>query len=78
MEYQNGIIMAKVLEGRLHLAPFSERNPPKRVLDVATGTGDWAVEMGDEYPTAYVEGIDLSPIQPQSVPPNVRFYIQDA
>jgi len=78
LDYQNDIIMGKILEGRLHLAPFSLQRPPKRVLDVATGTGDWVIQMGDRYPTSYVEGIDLSPIQPQSVPPNVRFYVQDA
>lgn len=34
--------------------------------------------MGDEYPEADVQGIDLSPIQPQWVPPNVRFIVDDA
>lgn len=33
--------------------------------------------MGDEYPSAEVTGIDLSPIQPDWVPPNVRFIIDD-
>jgi len=35
-------------------------------------------EVGDEYPEADVLGIDLSPIQPQWVPPNVRFLVDDA
>lgn len=78
MEYQSQVIMSTLLGGRLHLAPFSAQRPPKRVLDVATGTGDWVVQMGDAYPTAYVEGIDLSPIQPHLVPPNVGFFVQDA
>lgn len=34
--------------------------------------------MADEYPSAEVLGIDLSPIQPGWVPPNVRFLIDDA
>lgn len=34
--------------------------------------------MGDEYPSAEVTGIDLSPHQPDWVPPNVRFIIDDA
>lgn len=34
--------------------------------------------MGDEYPSADIQGIDLSPIQPQWVPPNVRFIVDDA
>lgn len=36
------------------------------------------VEVGDEYPGAEVIGIDLSPIQPTWVPPNVRFLVDDA
>ena len=34
--------------------------------------------VADEYPGAEVIGIDLSPIQPTWVPPNVRFYVDDA
>jgi ubiquinone/menaquinone biosynthesis C-methylase UbiE len=32
-----------MLDGALHLAPL--RNP-ERVLDLATGTGIWAIEFG--------------------------------
>jgi len=34
--------------------------------------------VGDEYPGAEVIGIDLSPIQPNWVPPNVKFMVDDA
>lgn len=34
--------------------------------------------MGDEYPEAEIIGIDLSPIQPTWIPPNVRFLVDDA
>lgn len=71
-------IIDMVLDGRLHLAPFSRAHPPRKVLDIATGTGTWAVEMGDLYPEAEVIGTDLSPIQPAFVPPNVRFFIEDS
>jgi SAM-dependent methyltransferase len=33
--------------------------------------------VGDLYPEAEVTGIDLSPIQPSWVPPNVRFLVDD-
>lgn len=33
--------------------------------------------MGDEFPSAEILGIDLSPIQPVWVPPNVRFLVDD-
>ncbi|SPO07256.1 related to TAM domain methyltransferase [Cephalotrichum gorgonifer] len=51
---------------------------PRSILDVGTGTGIWAIEMGDLYPGATITGTDLSPIQPSWVPPNVRFEIDDA
>jgi hypothetical protein len=34
--------------------------------------------MGDEFPDAEIQATDLSPIQPTSVPENVRFFIDDA
>jgi hypothetical protein len=34
--------------------------------------------VSDEYPSAQVLGIDLSPIQPAWVPPNVKFMVDDA
>jgi SAM-dependent methyltransferase len=34
--------------------------------------------VADEYPSAEVIGIDISPTQPTWVPPNLRFEIDDA
>lgn len=68
-----------LLDERNYLAPWTKvGNPPSKVLDVATGTGRWAVELGDEFPTADIIGVDLSPIQPTLVPPNVSFFVEDA
>ncbi|PMD49341.1 S-adenosyl-L-methionine-dependent methyltransferase [Hyaloscypha bicolor E] len=62
------------LEGKLHLAPLDN---PHNILDIGTGTGIWAIEMADAYPSAHVIGTDLSPIQPLFVPPNCAFEIED-
>jgi SAM-dependent methyltransferase len=62
------------LDQKLHLAPIQN---PQRVLDVGTGTGIWAIDMADQYPGAEVIGTDLSPIQPEWVPPNCHFEIDD-
>jgi methylase of polypeptide subunit release factors len=71
-------LVRQILDGRNHLAPFSRANAPRRVLDIATGTGTWAIEMADDYPEAQIIGTDLSPIQPYHVPPNLRFFVEDS
>lgn len=72
-------IMHKLTEvslgGKLNLATVPSN--PQRILDIGTGTGIWAMEMGDKYPNAEILGNDLSAIQPRWVPPNVRFEIDD-
>ncbi|KAF5027262.1 hypothetical protein F66182_635 [Fusarium sp. NRRL 66182] len=68
--------MVKLVSGqRLHFAPLGDF--PQTVLDIGTGTGIWAIEMGEQYPSANVLGIDLSPIQPIWLPPNVQFMVDD-
>lgn len=67
--------MYTVTMGGLHLAPLRH---PREILDIGTGTGIWAIEMADQHPRASVTGTDLSPIQPELVPPNCVFEIDDA
>ncbi|CCE28844.1 uncharacterized protein CPUR_02533 [Claviceps purpurea 20.1] len=66
-----------LLDDQLFLAPL-EKDKIHRVLDVGTGSGIWAIEFADQFPNASVVGTDLSPCQPQWVPPNVCFEIDDA
>jgi SAM-dependent methyltransferase len=67
----------RCLGDRLFLAPM-DLNDGLRVLDVGTGTGLWAIHLGDDYPgAAEIVGNDLSPIQPSWCPPNVRFIVDD-
>ncbi|KAK7442183.1 TAM domain methyltransferase [Colletotrichum acutatum] len=65
----------------------------KRVLDIGTGTGVWALDYGlpnfllcgmvtnvktaEDHAKAKVLGVDLSPIQPGFVPPNCSFEVDD-
>ncbi|KAF2703819.1 S-adenosyl-L-methionine-dependent methyltransferase [Pleomassaria siparia CBS 279.74] len=69
-------IFLLMLGGKLSNVPFTR--PPQRVLDIGTGTGIWAIDYADENPEASILGTDLSPIQPTWVPPNAKFYIDDA
>ncbi|KAF6799493.1 methyltransferase domain-containing protein [Colletotrichum musicola] len=68
-------IALRILNDKLGLAPVEN---PQRVLDIGTGTGIWAIEYADRNPGSDVLGSDLSPIQPQYVPSNCRFEIDDA
>ncbi|KAL3300562.1 methyltransferase domain-containing protein [Colletotrichum asianum] len=54
-----------------------KKDGAKRVLDVGTGTGIWALDFADDHPEASVIGVDLSPIQPGYVPPNCSFEVDD-
>ncbi|KAK5309204.1 hypothetical protein LTR70_010517 [Exophiala xenobiotica] len=65
-----------LLRDRLCLAPIDPS--PTRILDVGTGTGIWAMDMGDVFPSAEVIGTDIAPVQPTWVPPNVQFVVEDA
>jgi SAM-dependent methyltransferase len=64
------------LNGALYISPL----PPtvRNVIDIGTGTGQWAIEFADEHPSAAVLGTDLSPIQSAWTPPNCSFLINNA
>ncbi|KAK7703478.1 hypothetical protein SLS64_009148 [Diaporthe eres] len=63
------------LGGALYRAPIGR---PEYVLDIATGTGIWAIKFAQEHPQATVIGTDLSMIQPIDVAPNVQFFKEDS
>ena len=67
-------VMRLLCHGHLHLAPLEQ---PRIILDIGTGTGIWALEMAEQYPDATIIGTDLSPVQPDLVPDNVHFEIDD-
>ncbi|CAK5271236.1 unnamed protein product [Mycena citricolor] len=49
----------------------------KRVLDLCTGTGRWALDMAARFPDSQVRALDIVPIQTRYPPSNVQFFIQD-
>src|SRR3981189_389954 len=51
---------------------------PRKILDIGTGIGEWAMAMGDHFPNAEVIGTDIAKIQPTSEPVNVFFELEDA
>ncbi|KAL0946581.1 hypothetical protein HGRIS_012783 [Hohenbuehelia grisea] len=69
-----------LFNGKNYVGPVKEVLQPsqqRRVLDLGTGGGFWAIDMADEFPRAEVIGVDLAPIQPRSVPPNCTFELCD-
>ncbi|QDS75617.1 hypothetical protein FKW77_006625 [Venturia effusa] len=69
-------IFRLILRGALFRAPVNPKDV-HRALDFGTGTGIWAIDFADDAPNAHVIGTDLSPIQPNFVPPNCNFYVDD-
>jgi len=69
------VVWQLCLNGRLHMAPLPAEI--KRVADLGTGTGKWAIDFADAHPDVQVIGTDLSPIQPSHVPPNCSFFVEN-
>ncbi|TDZ30865.1 Secondary metabolism regulator LAE1 [Colletotrichum spinosum] len=66
------------LNQQLGIAPPCKKDAKVgRVLDVGTGTGIWAIQFAEEHPEADVFAIDLSAIQPDKAPLNVKFEVVD-
>ncbi|KAH8896217.1 S-adenosyl-L-methionine-dependent methyltransferase [Thozetella sp. PMI_491] len=68
-------MMLELTDGQLFFAPIGDN--PQKIIDLGTGTGIWAIDVADKFPSAEVLGVDLSPIQPTWVPPNCKFLVDD-
>ncbi|KAG5989774.1 hypothetical protein E4U52_005249 [Claviceps spartinae] len=68
-------MMMMLMRDKLFLSPIG--NQPQNIFDIGTGTGTWAIKVGERYPSATVRGIDVASIQPEMVPPNVSFLVND-
>lgn len=66
-----------ILDGQLTLAHIP--NGVKRILDIGTATGDWAVAIAERFPDAEVTATDITTVfQPAVGPPNLFFELDDA
>lgn len=69
------LIFYHMLDDQLTTVPLED---PRKILDIGTGIGHWAIDMAEMYPKAEVIGIDIAKIQPTGVPVNVFFNIDNA
>lgn len=58
------------------MAPISKA--PQNVLDIGTGTGIWAIEFAETYPSMSIISTDLSPTKPNFTRPNLQFEVDDS
>ncbi|KAH7313363.1 S-adenosyl-L-methionine-dependent methyltransferase [Stachybotrys elegans] len=69
-------VFLHVLDGELTTVQLDK---PTHILDVGTGTGEWAIRLAELYPRCEVVGTDIAAIaETSSVPMNVFFEIEDA
>ncbi|KAK3182322.1 hypothetical protein K4F52_006324 [Lecanicillium sp. MT-2017a] len=64
-----------ILHGHYFIAPIGDS--PQKIVDLGTGTGLWAFEVAEKFPSARVIGTDISAIQPSWAPPNLEFRVED-
>ncbi|KAI1770304.1 S-adenosyl-L-methionine-dependent methyltransferase [Hypoxylon cercidicola] len=69
------VAILELTRGKYFFAPIGDH--PQKIIDLGTGTGTWAIEIAEMFPSAQVVGCDLSPIQPVWLPSNVSFIIDD-
>ncbi|TDZ14679.1 Secondary metabolism regulator LAE1 [Colletotrichum orbiculare MAFF 240422] len=77
LDMQNTIITLTFNHKLGFAPPCDDGANAGRVLDLGTGTGVWAIEYAELHPESEVLGVDLAPIQPGDVPPNVQFEVDD-
>lgn len=65
-----------ILDGQLTLMHTPQNTT--RILDIGTGTGEWAVAMAERFPDAEIIATDIGVHQPIDVPQNMFFEVDDA
>ena len=66
-----------LLDHQITLATIPRK--PKRILEIGTGSGDWAMAAAERFPTSTVIAVDITTaFFPGAAPPNVTFEVDNA
>ncbi|KAJ5171958.1 hypothetical protein N7492_004551 [Penicillium capsulatum] len=68
------VVMDSESQNSLFYSPIED---PKRILDIGTGRGSWAVDAADMFPKSVVRGVDLYPPPLDWMPPNCLLEVDD-
>lgn len=69
------LILNSQLKNPLFRSPISEK--AQNVIDLGTGSGDWALDMADKFPNLTIHGVDLHPPPRSWTAPNCVFEVDD-
>ncbi|WRT68823.1 uncharacterized protein IL334_005803 [Kwoniella shivajii] len=58
------------------LAKFELNGGIGKVLDIGCGTGQWLIDLTNQFPNIQATGVDLSPIYPSVYPSQITFIIR--
>ncbi|KAJ5279738.1 hypothetical protein N7478_005110 [Penicillium angulare] len=77
--YEAGHIVALLMNSDHHnslfRAPVGE--DARHILDIGTGTGNWAIDVADRFPQTIVRGVDIFPPPVTWAPPNCILEVDD-
>nr|XP_036583470.1 methyltransferase domain-containing protein [Colletotrichum truncatum]KAF6792513.1 methyltransferase domain-containing protein [Colletotrichum truncatum] len=66
LDLQHALCLMTLRNALGRAPPAAPGSNAKRVLDIGTGSGLWAIDFGEEHPETAVYGVDLSPVQPRA------------
>ncbi|KAJ7648755.1 S-adenosyl-L-methionine-dependent methyltransferase [Mycena polygramma] len=68
--------LTRYFGGKLSLAPIADVRP-RKILELGSGSGAWAIHAATEFPEAEVIAVDLSPLPNRKLPANITFKLAD-